>query len=254
MKQWLRALHKSGASMSADWNGMMDEFHRMPEADQRRAINKAQMEYLIECAGIAPRKEALDLGFGTGFSSVSMAMGGCSVTAVNYEAATVPRRVEAEQRYKRMCGRPPVVVEAATDRALPRLLDQGRKFGLIFIDAGHRVDDVFIDVHYSKSLCVPGGILVLDDTYYAAIRVVCEWVMTNLGHIWEPYHVLKNSISWKRTDADEVDWTKGIVHRSQPGPPKSFDVPTENAAEFLFYPGPERRAELGFELWQPKLS
>jgi hypothetical protein len=66
-----------------------------------------------------------------------MVRGGCSVICVNDEAANVPRRIEAEQRYERMCGQPPTIIEASTDGALPRFRDEGRKFGLIFVDAGH---------------------------------------------------------------------------------------------------------------------
>jgi predicted O-methyltransferase YrrM len=154
--------------MPIHWERMMVEFHQMKEFDQLRAVTKEQMEWLTEVAERVPCKDALDLGFGCGFSAVAMVRGGCSVTCVNNEPANVLRRIEAEQRYERMCGQPPAIIEASTDSALPRLRDEGRKFGLIFVDAGHRLDDVFIDVHYVKELCVPGGILALDDAYYGA--------------------------------------------------------------------------------------
>ena len=92
--------------------------------------------------------------------------------------------------------------------------DEGKKFGFIFVDAGHRVDDVFIDVHYAKDLCVPGGIMALDDTYYGAIRVVVNWVISNLGHIWKPYQILRNTISWIRSDLKGDDSKVRISHRT----------------------------------------
>lgn len=231
----------------------MVEFDQMKEVDQLRAVTKEQMEWLTEVAQSVPSKDALDLGFGCGFSAVAMVRGGCSVTCVNNEPANVPRRIEAEQRYERMCGQPPTIVEASTDRALPRLRDEGRKFGLIFVDAGHRVDDVFIDVHYAKDLCVPGGILALDDTYYGAIRTVANWVISNLGHVWKPYQILGNTISWKRTALEGDDSRLGLAHRRHDGPPMRFEVATENAAAFLLYPGPLEAAEHGFETCQPNL-
>jgi predicted O-methyltransferase YrrM len=236
------------------WERMMVEFDQMKAFDQLRATSKEQMEWLTEVAGKVACKQALDLGFGCGFSAAAMLRGGCRVTCVNNEAATVPRRVEAEQRYERMCGEPPTIVEESTDSTLPRLRDEGRKFGLIFVDAGHRVDDVFIDVHYAKDLCVPGGILGLDDTYYGAIRTVANWVITNLGHVWKPYQILRNTISWKRTEIEGDDSKLKLTHRTHSGPPKRFEVATENAEEFLFYPGPIEAAEHGFETWTPKLG
>ena len=97
---------------------------------------------------------------------------------------------------------PPTIITASTDSGLPRLRDEGRKFGLIFVDAGHRVDDVFIDVHYARDLCVPGGILALDDTYYGAIRVVANWVISNLGQSGGCAIDLRNTISWKRSSIE----------------------------------------------------
>lgn len=232
----------------------MVEFGQMKEFDQLRAITKEQMEWLTPVAESVPLKCALDLGFGCGFSAVAMLRGGCDVTCVNNEAATVARRREAEERYERMCGQRPMIIEASTDSALPRLRDEGRKFGLIFVDAGHRLDDVFVDVHYAKDLCVPGGILALDDTYYGAIRAVANWVISNLGHLWRPHQVLGNTISWKRTEIEGDDSRLGYVHRTHDGPPIRFEIANENAEEFLFYPGQVEAAEGGFELWSPPSS
>jgi hypothetical protein len=225
---------------------VMVEFDRMGEIDQRRAISKDQIAWLTEVAQIVPVKEGLDLGFGCSFAAVAMVRGGCAVTCINNEAPTVPRRVEAEQRYARLCGDTPTIITASTERALPKLCDEGRRFGLIFVDAGHRADDVFIDVHYAKDLCVPGGILALDDTYYGAIRTVANWVMSNLGHVWKPYQILGNTISWTRTEIVGNDAGSGLSHRTHSGPPIAFESATENGEEFLLYPGPDR----GFSLWK----
>src|ERR1700746_1725045 len=233
--------------MPIQWERMMIEFDQMKEFDRLRAVTKEQMEWLTEVAQSVPSKDALDLGFGCGFSAVAMVRGGCSVTCINNEAANVPRRIEAEQRYARICGRPPTIIEAATDSALPRLCDERRKFGLIFVDAGDRVDAVFIAVHYAKDLCVPGGILALDDPYYGAIRTVANWVISNLRHIWEPYQILRNTISWTRTEIEGDDSKVGLRHRAHDGPPMRFEVVTENAAEFLLYPVQTEAAEHGFE-------
>lgn len=240
--------------MPIHWDQMMAEFNQMEAFDQLRAVNKQQIEWLTEVAESVPHKDALDLGFGCGFSAVAMVRGGCSVICVNNEGPNVPRRIEADQRYERMCGQPPTIVEASTDSALPRMRDEGRKFGLIFVDAGHRLDDVFIDVHYAKDLCVPGGILALDDTYYGAIRIVADWIISNLGHVWRPYQILRNTISWKRTEIQGDDSNLGLSHRTHTGPPMRFEIATENADEFLFYPRPGEATKHGFITWKPNLS
>jgi hypothetical protein len=128
---------------------------------------------------------------------------------------------------------------------LPKLCDEGRRFGLIFVDAGHRVDDVFVDVHYAKDLCAPGGVLALDDTYHGAIRTVANWITSNLGHIWKPYQILRNTMSWTRTEIVGDDSQTGLTHRSHSGPPIAFESATENGEEFLLYPGSNH----GFHPW-----
>ena len=47
--------------------------------------------------------------------------------------------------------------------ALPRLLKDGRRFDLGFIDGNHRFDGVFLDLFYLGRLVRKGGILILDD-------------------------------------------------------------------------------------------
>jgi predicted O-methyltransferase YrrM len=232
--------------ISIPWEQMMAEFDRMGEIDQRRAISKEQMAWLTQVGQIVPVKEALDLGFGCSFAAVAMVRGGCVVTCINNEAPNTPRRVEAEQRYNRLCGDPPTIITESTDRALPKLCDERRRFGLIFVDAGHRMDDVFIDVHYATDLCAPGGVLALDDTYYGAIRTVANWIMSNLGHVWKPYQILGNTISWTRTEIVGSDAGIGLAHRSHSGPPIAFESATENGDEFLLYP----RSSRGFSLWK----
>src|SRR5206468_3912902 len=83
-------------------------------------------------------------------------------------------------------------------------------------------------------------ILALDDTYYGAIRAVANWVISNLGYLWKPYQILGNTISWQRSEIAGDDSRLGLPHRTHDGPPIQFEVATENANEFLHYPGPRR--------------
>ena len=53
-------------------------------------------------------------------------------------------------------------------RVLPRLLEQGRRFDLGFVDGDHRFDGVFLDLVYLDRLVRPGGTVFVDDS--AAVR------------------------------------------------------------------------------------
>jgi len=76
------------------------------------------------------------------------------------------------------------VYQEESQIVLPRLLDEGRRFDLAFIDGNHRFDAVFLDLIYAGRLVAEGGIVFVDDTHLPAIRRAIEFCVDNLG--WEP--------------------------------------------------------------------
>lgn len=70
-----------------------------------------------------------------------------------------------------------------SDRTLPMLLDQVRRFGLIYIDGSHLFEDVFIDCHYAAQLLVPGGVVVFDDSSDPHVAKVIKFIAGNMRHV-----------------------------------------------------------------------
>ncbi len=64
--------------------------------------------------------------------------------------------------------------------ALPRLLSNGRRFDLAFVDGNHRFDGVFLDVVYLGRLLRPGGIVFVDDYQLPSVTKVVSFCLTNL--------------------------------------------------------------------------
>jgi predicted O-methyltransferase YrrM len=69
--------------------------------------------------------------------------------------------------------------------ALPRLLADGRRFDLAFLDGNHRFEGVFLDLVYSGRLVKEGGIVFVDDTQLAGVRRAVEFCVKNLGWVVE---------------------------------------------------------------------
>lgn len=67
---------------------------------------------------------------------------------------------------------------------LPRLLDEGRRFDLAFIDGDHRFEAVFLDLIYAGRLVGEGGVVFVDDMQLPAIQRAVEFCVDNVG--WEP--------------------------------------------------------------------
>ncbi len=68
---------------------------------------------------------------------------------------------------------------------LPRLLAQGRRFDLAFLDGNHRFEGVFLDLFYSGWLLKEGGVVFVDDTQLPGVRRAVDFWVSNLGWIVE---------------------------------------------------------------------
>jgi predicted O-methyltransferase YrrM len=63
--------------------------------------------------------------------------------------------------------------------ALPRLLQDGRRFDLIYIDGSHLFEDVFVDAYFAARLLDPGGIVLFDDSTDPHIAKVLRFLQRN---------------------------------------------------------------------------
>jgi len=68
---------------------------------------------------------------------------------------------------------------------LPRLLGEGRRFDLAFVDGNHRFDFVFVDLFYLGRLLRPGGVVFVDDCQLPGITRAMAFFMRNVGWTME---------------------------------------------------------------------
>lgn len=62
---------------------------------------------------------------------------------------------------------------------LPRLLSEGRRFGLIYVDGSHLVEDVFVDAYYCARLLTVDGYLLFDDSSNQHVAKVLAFIDRN---------------------------------------------------------------------------
>lgn len=74
------------------------------------------------------------------------------------------------------------LIEDYSYSALPRLVSEGLRADLVFIDGWHTFDFVFVDFFYSDKLLKPGGLVIFDDADWPSIRPVIRYAITNLGY------------------------------------------------------------------------
>lgn len=83
--------------------------------------------------------------------------------------------------------------------ALPRLLDNGEQFDLVFIDGDHRFDYAFLDLFYADKLIRQKGYIVFDDIWMPSIRKVIGFLLTNMPYALIEINFTKPAARWIRT-------------------------------------------------------
>lgn len=63
--------------------------------------------------------------------------------------------------------------------ALPRLVEQKRRFDFILIDGWHSFDYTFLDIFYADLLLREGGVLAIHDTDWPAVYKACRFLETH---------------------------------------------------------------------------
>ncbi len=75
------------------------------------------------------------------------------------------------------------IIEEFSRVALARLETEKRQFDFIFIDGGHRFEDVFVDLIFADRMLKPGGIMIFDDSWFDPVFLTCRFAETNYGYI-----------------------------------------------------------------------
>jgi hypothetical protein len=104
--------------------------------------------------------------------------------------------------------------------ALPRLLAEGRRFQLIFIDGMHLYDYTLVDLFYADLLLEPGGAIVIDDLRLPAVAEVLRYAVTNYPHLKLQTGTLCDSrmaTLWKRGE-DARSWDFHVELCRSPAP------------------------------------
>lgn len=97
---------------------------------------------------------------------------------------------------------------------LPRLLAEGKRFDLAFIDGNHRFEGVLLDLVYSGRLLKEGGVLFVDDVH--------------LPGVWKAVNFCLQNLSWKSEDRGDEDGHGWVVLRTGP-----HDVYVRPFADFV---------------------
>jgi hypothetical protein len=99
------------------------------------------------------------------------------------------------------------LIEERSETGLPRLHANGLRIQAAIIDGWHTFDHTLIDFFYINKMLDVGGIFVLDDTQFPAIRHVVQHILTYpayraVGAVGD----VPTSIAFQKIAEDERPW------------------------------------------------
>jgi predicted O-methyltransferase YrrM len=152
------------------------------------AITAEEGEALRDCVVRERAVQTIEVGLAYGISALFV----CEGLAINGDERARHTVIDPHQaRSFSNCGlqvlddagfTPRLDVYAEeSQRALPRLLEDERRFDLGVLDANHRFDAVFVDLVYLGRLLRPGAVVFLDDYQLPGVARAGSFFVTNVG-------------------------------------------------------------------------
>ena len=89
------------------------------------------------------------------------------------------------------------LIEELSERALPRLWEQGRRFDFILIDGRHTFDQVMLDFFYVDKLLDVGGIVMFDDFQWSSIGKAMRYISRYPSYRVLPPTSLPRTLTWR---------------------------------------------------------
>lgn len=99
------------------------------------------------------------------------------------------------------------LIEDRSDRVSTDLARSHSTFDVIFIDGGHRFDDVLADFYLYAPLCAVGGHMVFDDIWMHSIQTVAAFIRANRTDFVEVPTSEPNICVFRKVGEDGREWT-----------------------------------------------
>jgi hypothetical protein len=177
-------------------------------------VSAEQLGLLAHLAARCEKQLSIEVGFGMG-SSAAVILGVRRLqrkpfTHLIFDPYGIPGghglivQSYLEQRFPKAFKR----IMKQSEIGLALLLDQHGPgvAGMIFIDGGHRYENVMIDFVLADQLCALGGYVILDDAYYPAIETVVNYVRTNRPDYEVAHIAVPNCTVLKKIAEDKREW------------------------------------------------
>lgn len=163
--------------------------------DARSAISFKSREYLYDFIVRNKCNKILEIGMANGLSSVAILSGLIENNKKNHCDVKLTTIDPFQSKVYESNGIHNIklipgfdtkyheLIEDADITALPKLLEKGEKFDLVFIDGWHTFDHVLLNNFYADMLLNKGGFIINYAYNFLSIKYVHKYISTNYNHL-----------------------------------------------------------------------
>jgi len=179
----------------------------VPPKDKTTSISKDEASFIYALLKKHEIKRTMEVGFAYGYSAACIiaATGSHHVAIDPFQSSfdhAGMKNLEA-LGYGTQCK----LREAPSHVALPELLKEGKTFQFIFVDGGHRFDEIFVDWYYSDLLLEKDGYVLFHDLWMRSTQMVAAFIQANRADYRNIPTTLKNLVLFQKADRkDERPW------------------------------------------------
>ena len=175
--------------------------------DKTTSIGQDEARFVYEFLQKHEIKRTMEVGFAYGYSAACIiGATGSNHIAIDPFQSTFDN---AGMKNLKALGYGPQceLREAPSHVALPQLLKEGKTFQFIFVDGGHRFDEIFVDWYYSDLLLEKDGYVLFHDLWMRSTQMVAAFIQTNRADYRSIPTPLKNLVLFQKSDRkDERSW------------------------------------------------
>jgi predicted O-methyltransferase YrrM len=179
--------------------------------DHMTRISEPQGLWMFDTVlGLRPSR-SLEVGLAYGFSTVyilaAMAQaGGGHHTALDPFQMTHWHGIGARQAQEVGMEQSFQLLQEYSFAALADFRSRQQMFEFIYIDGGHRFDEVLLDFTLAAQICPSGGHIILDDMWMPSVRTTVSWIRCNRRDFREVATPVANIAHFERVGDDDRAW------------------------------------------------
>lgn len=184
--------------------GALEDEHGQSRPIEPIGVTRDQGAALRDLVTSERATRTLETGFGLGLSAAHIGLGllragGDDPRHIALDPTTHGYLGDAGWTLMRRLGLDRVVdlIREESQVALPRLMSEGVRLDLAFIDGDHRFDPAFVDLYFVSRMVRPTGLIVVDDMWMPAVRAAVAFFVRNLD-VALVTDAFPGAFTWKR--------------------------------------------------------